>query len=121
MSRSVSQTPGADEQLELISMVLVPQVKIAVPRLPPDFVGRAELGAALDAGTAADVALICAPAGYGKTLLLADWARTGTALDVAWVGLDHDDNDPGRLWSAVVAAVAGCPSVPPSCGLHDRR
>ena len=102
-------------------MVLVPQVKIAVPRLPPDFVGRPELRAALDAGTAADVALICAPAGYGKTLLLADWARTRTALDVAWVGLDHDDNDPGRLWSAVVAAVTGCPSVPPGSGLHNRR
>ena len=102
-------------------MVLVPQVKIVVPRLPPGFVGRAELRAALDAGTAADVALICAPAGYGKTLLLADWARTSTALDVAWVGLDHDDNDPGRLWSAVVAAVTGCPSVPRGSRLHNRR
>jgi LuxR family maltose regulon positive regulatory protein len=68
-------------------MVLVPQVKIAVPGVPAEFVTRAELRAELDAGAAADVALICAPAGYGKTLLLADWARTSTTLDVAWVGL----------------------------------
>ena len=93
-------------------MVLVPQVKITVPRLPPEFVTRADLCADLDAGAAADVALVCAPAGYGKTLLLADWARTSTAMDTAWVGIDRDDNDPRRLWSAVVAAVAGCPSVP---------
>ena len=107
-----SPDPGADEQLELISMVLVPQVKITVPGLPAEFVTRANLCADLDAGAAADVALVCAPPGYGKTLLLADWAQTSTAMDAAWVGLDPGDNDPRRLWSAVVAAVARCPSVP---------
>jgi LuxR family transcriptional regulator, maltose regulon positive regulatory protein len=42
------------------------------------------------------VALVCAPAGYGKTLLLADWSRTSTGVDTAWVGVDRDDNDPRR-------------------------
>jgi LuxR family transcriptional regulator, maltose regulon positive regulatory protein len=99
-------------------MLLVPQAKITVPQLPPEFVTRAGLCADLDVGVAADVALISAPAGYGKTMLLADWARTNTATDVAWVGVDRDDNDPKRLWSAVLAAVAGCPSVPSSGPLH---
>ena len=56
-------------------MSLVPQAKIAVPQLPPGFVVRAGLRADLDAAGGADVALVCAPAGYGKTMLLADWAR----------------------------------------------
>jgi LuxR family maltose regulon positive regulatory protein len=99
-------------------MVLVPQAKIMVPRLPSEFVARADLCAGLDAGMAADVALICAPAGYGKTLLLADWAQTSTATDLAWVNLDGDDNDPKRLWSAILAAVTSCPSVSAPGRLH---
>src|SRR5688572_23476810 len=79
-------------------MPLVPGVKITVPQLPPEFVVRSELCAELDGGVPADVVLVCAPAGYGKTLLLADWSRTRTAVDTAWVGLDRDDNDPKRLW-----------------------
>ena len=101
-------------------MVLVPRVKITVPSLPRGFVGRAELCAGLDAGAGAEVALVCAPGGYGKTLLLADWSRTSTGVDTAWVGVDRDDNDPRRLWAAVVAAIAGCPSVPQSSRLHGR-
>ena len=79
---------------------------------------RPALRAALDAADSAQVALVCAPAGYGKTLLLADWARTSTGADVAWVGLDRDDNDPKRLWASVIAAVAACPSVPADSRLH---
>ena len=96
----------------------VPYAKIAVPQLPPEFVVRPALRADLDAADAADVALVCAPAGYGKTLLLADWARTSTGVDVAWVGLDRDDNDPRRLWASVVAAVAGLPVGPAVSRLH---
>ncbi|QJY47975.1 LuxR C-terminal-related transcriptional regulator [Pseudonocardia broussonetiae] len=106
-------------------MVLVPQAKIAVPRLPPGFVERAALRADLDPAAPADVVLVCAPAGYGKTLLLADWARSSTLTDTAWVTVDRDDNDPGRLWAAVVAALATCPSVPsagePHIGADQRR
>jgi LuxR family maltose regulon positive regulatory protein len=103
---------------EVLAMSRVPRVKITMAQLPPEFVVRGELCADLDAAAAADVALVCAPAGYGKTLLLADWSRTSTAVDTAWVGVDRDDNDPMRLWSSVVAAIAGCPSVPRNSRLH---
>jgi LuxR family maltose regulon positive regulatory protein len=99
-------------------MPFVPDTKIAVPQLPPEFVARPALRAALHAADTGDVALVCAPAGYGKTLLLADWARSSPAADVAWVGLDRDDNDPRRLWASVIASVAACPSVPPDSRLH---
>lgn len=99
-------------------MPLVPSVKITVPQVPPEFVVRAGLNGELDAGAMADLSLVCAPAGYGKTLLLADWSRTTTTIDTAWVGIDHDDNEPSRLWASVVAAVAGCPSVPADSRIH---
>ena len=102
-------------------MSLVPQAKIAVPQLPPELVVRAGLRADLDAASGADATLVCAPAGYGKTMLLADWAHASTGsdrFDTAWVSLDRDDNDPKRLWTAVVAALAACPSVPPGSRLH---
>jgi LuxR family transcriptional regulator, maltose regulon positive regulatory protein len=99
-------------------MPFVPNTKIAVPQLPPEFVARPALRADLDAADTGDVALVCAPAGYGKTMLLADWARSSLAADVAWVGLDRDDNDPRRLWASVVASVAACPSVPSDSRMH---
>ena len=102
-------------------MRLVPHSKIVVPELPPEFVVRAGLRADLDAGASADVALVCAPAGWGKTLLLADWSRASTDVDTVWVSLDRDDNDPRRLWASIVAAVAACPSVPSSSRLHTPR
>ena len=92
-------------------MPLVPQAKISIPQVPPEFVVRAALRADLDAASSADTALVCAPAGYGKTVVLADWAHASTESDTAWVSLDRDDNDPRRLWASVVAALAACSSV----------
>ena len=48
--------------------------------------------------------LVCAPAGFGKTALLADWARRGRR-PVAWLSLDQGDNDPARFWRHVIAAL----------------
>jgi LuxR family maltose regulon positive regulatory protein len=64
-----------------------------------------------DLDEASDVVTVCAPAGFGKTMLLADWVRTSPDVVTAWVNLDRDDNDPRRLWSTVAAAVAASPSV----------
>ena len=78
--------------------------KLHVPRPQPGFVPRPRLVQALGEGLARGRVLICAPAGFGKTSLLADWARSG-GRPVAWLGLDAGDNDPARFWRYVVAAL----------------
>ncbi|MBP2323498.1 LuxR family maltose regulon positive regulatory protein [Kibdelosporangium banguiense] len=92
----------------------VPRAKIAVPRVPVSFVRRERLRRLLDQAAEVPVTVICAPAGYGKTLMLADWV---TATPVAWVSLDRDDNDASRFWSAVLSAMAEC--VPSDSPLRD--
>ena len=78
--------------------------KLHVPRLQPGFVPRRRLVEALGEGLARGRVLVCAPAGFGKKALLADWARGG-GRPVAWLGLDGGDSDPARFWRYVVAAL----------------
>jgi LuxR family maltose regulon positive regulatory protein len=78
--------------------------KLHVPRRRPGFVPRPRLVGRLEEGLARGLVLICAPAGSGKTVLLADWARHG-GRPVAWLSLDVSDNDPARFWRHVVAAL----------------
>jgi len=78
--------------------------KLHVPRPQPGFVPRQRLVEALDEGLARGRVLVCAPAGFGKTALLADWARGG-GRPVAWLGLDGGDSDPARFWRYAVAAL----------------
>jgi LuxR family maltose regulon positive regulatory protein len=78
--------------------------KLHVPRPPPGFVPRRRLVEALGEGLARGRVLVCAPAGFGKTALLADWARGG-GRPVAWLGLDGGDSDPARFWRYAVAAL----------------
>src|ERR1700746_933425 len=78
--------------------------KLHVPRMQPGFVPRRRLVEALDEGVARGRLLVCAPAGSGKTALLADWARGG-GRPVAWLGLDGGDSDPARFWRYAVAAL----------------
>src|SRR5262249_62359707 len=78
--------------------------KLHVPRLQPGFVYRPRLAEALDEGLARRLILVCAPAGSGKTALLAHWARSGDR-PMAWLSLDAADNDPARFWRHAVAAL----------------
>src|SRR5262249_799183 len=75
-----------------------------VPRQQPGFVARPRLTGRLDEALAGRLILVCAPAGFGKTSLLADWARRG-GRSAAWLSLDAGDNDPARFWRHVVAAL----------------
>ncbi len=52
-----------------------------------------------------DVVLVSAPSGYGKSTLLAQWARS-SGRDFAWLTLDRHDNDPVTLMTYLAAAVA---------------
>jgi LuxR family maltose regulon positive regulatory protein len=80
--------------------------KLHVPRPQPGFVPRRRLVEALGEGLARGRMLVCAPAGFGKTALLADWAG-GDGRTVAWLGLDDGDSDPARFWRYMVAALEG--------------
>ncbi|TYP81151.1 LuxR family maltose regulon positive regulatory protein [Blastococcus xanthinilyticus] len=72
---------------------------------------RPRLVDAMEAAAPGQLSLVSAPAGYGKTLLLAEWAHQHTDA-TAWVSLDADDNDDRRFWSAVLSALTSCAAVP---------
>ena len=78
--------------------------KLHMPASRPDLVSRPRLANRLDEGLAQGLIVVCASAGYGKTVLLADWARRG-GHPTAWLSLDAGDNDPARFWRHVVAAL----------------
>ena len=67
---------------------------------------RTQLVEKLREGRDSTLTLVCAPAGYGKTTLLAQWATTDTGRTAfAWVTLDAMDADPARLWGHVITAL----------------
>jgi ATP/maltotriose-dependent transcriptional regulator MalT len=88
--------------------------KLHVPRSRPGVVPRPRLADKLGEGMDRGLVLVTAPAGYGKSVLLSDWARS-RAHPVAWLSLDDGDNDPARFWRHVLAALD---AVRP--GLSDR-
>src|SRR5215831_10910791 len=97
---SVAAPPGAAVSGQGVLLA----TKLHVPRPQPGFVPRPRLVEALGGGLARGRVLVCAPAGFGKTALLADWAR-GDGRPVAWLGLDVGDSDPARFWRYAVAAL----------------
>ena len=85
--------------------------KLHPPGPRPDFLPRPRLAERLDEALGRGLVLVCAPAGYGKTSLLASWARH-CPQPVAWLSLDASDNDPARFWRHAVAALdAVCPGI----------
>jgi LuxR family maltose regulon positive regulatory protein len=78
--------------------------KLAGPPLRPGIVDRPLLLDGLASAIYAPVVLISAPAGYGKTTLLALW-RDRDQRPFAWVSLDGADNDPVALVASLVAAL----------------
>jgi LuxR family maltose regulon positive regulatory protein len=78
--------------------------KLHVPRPRPGFLARPRLLERINQGTAGALTLVCAPAGFGKTSLLGDWARR-SRQPVAWLSLDGGDSDPARFWRYVAAAL----------------
>ncbi|CAN5329918.1 LuxR C-terminal-related transcriptional regulator [soil metagenome] len=50
------------------------------------------------------IILVCAPAGYGKTTLIASWAAVART-PFAWLSLDAGDNDPVRFLMHFITAI----------------
>ena len=79
--------------------------KLHLPGRRSALVARPRLEAALDRAAGSKLTLISAPAGFGKTTLLAEWLATAPSRRVAWVSLDQGDNDPALFWAYVIAAL----------------
>lgn len=94
--------------------------KLRLPLGHPNLVSRSHLIRKLDenlwlaqgARFLRRLTLVAAPAGYGKTTLLREWAAH-LEIPVAWVTFEDTDNDPGRFLQYVIAALQ---SVQPGLG-----
>ncbi|GAA1058973.1 LuxR C-terminal-related transcriptional regulator [Agromyces bracchium] len=88
--------------LELDQVLL--DTKLSAPEPPAGFASRLDLIERARA-SGARVVGVSAPAGYGKTTLLIEWAAT-ESRPVAWVALDRFDDDPSALLALVATAYA---------------
>ena len=82
------------------------RAKLAPPRPPHGSVCRPQLLEVLRTGRGRSLTLVSAPAGFGKTTLLAEWVSAGPPGTFAWVSLDAGDGEPARFWSHVISALA---------------
>ncbi len=85
--------------------LLVP-TKLTPPVGAPRSIERRRLVGLLERTPEAKLALVRAPAGYGKTTLMVQWLRrlAGHGVRTAWLSLDESDNDPARLLTYLAAA-----------------
>ncbi len=83
--------------------------KLNTPQPRPNLVRRLRLLARLDAGLTHGVTLVCAPAGFGKTMLISDWVHhlvaTAPIRTASWLSLDEGDDDPARFMRYVAVAL----------------
>lgn len=78
--------------------------KLAVPLLKPALVPRPRLIKCLKEVIGHKLSLVSAPAGFGKTTLLSDWARQNK-FPVAWFSIDSSDSNPVLFYSYLIAAL----------------
>jgi LuxR family transcriptional regulator, maltose regulon positive regulatory protein len=80
--------------------------KLHVPRSRGKVVQRGALLEALSVAPARKLTLVSAPAGWGKTTLLAQWVSgADDEQRLSWLSLDSSDNDPMWFWMYVIAAL----------------
>lgn len=93
---------------------MIPKTKVIPPPLRARRVERPHLYARLDDVLARRLAVIIAPAGYGKSSLVRAWLErlpaTARPLSVAWLSVDRGDDEVGRFFAALIAALRA--SVP---------
>jgi len=78
--------------------------KLHLPYIRSELVSRPRLQEQIAQGLNGPLTLVTAPAGFGKTTLVATCVA-GCCLKVAWLSLDADDNQPGRFLRYLIAAL----------------
>lgn len=84
---------------------LLLKTKLTIPSYPrKEYVSRPRLMEQCEQMERKKLTICVAPAGYGKTTLVAEWA-VRSKNPVAWVSLDKSDNNPVRFWTHVIASL----------------
>ncbi len=98
------------------------ETKLHAPSARPEWVERPGLTEYLTRATARLV-LVDAPAGFGKTTLVAQWrSSSAERRPFAWVSLDRADDDPSRLWWYITGALQrACPELNGETILNELR
>jgi LuxR family maltose regulon positive regulatory protein len=83
------------------------ETKLHVPRRRRGLVARPRLIERLSLQAEPALTLVSAPAGFGKTTLVAEWlaAVSADGRRVAWLSLDKSDNDPALFWTYLIGAL----------------
>ncbi|MBN1139634.1 MAG: LuxR family transcriptional regulator, partial [Anaerolineae bacterium] len=109
------------------------RTKLYIPPIRPEWIPRPRLMAQLGEGLKCKLTLLSAPAGFGKTTLLAAWCAAAQRpspgassvgdsqlpdapsltppASVVWLSLDEEDNDPVRFWTHLVTALRQSPAA----------
>ena len=94
-------------------------LKFGVPRTGR-LVTRSHLHDLLSAGLGTTLTLISAPAGWGKTVLVASWLSTRPPdRPTVWINLVDTDDDPRSFWSTVAAGLVRAVGEPATTALRD--
>jgi LuxR family maltose regulon positive regulatory protein len=97
------------------------QTKLYIPPVRPGLITRPHLIERLSAGLRQNegfgrkLTLISAPAGFGKTTLMAEWVAE-CSVPVAWLSLDEEDSDLTRFWSYIIGAIQTVVTPPYTAG-----
>ena len=103
---AVVSSPGVSDTSARESGPSVLLTKLHPPAARDHTLGRARLLERLGRGSGRRLTLVAAPAGCGKTTLLAAWREVeATRRPVGWLTLDEGDNDPVVLWSHAIEAL----------------
>ncbi|MEN4010476.1 MAG: LuxR C-terminal-related transcriptional regulator [Bellilinea sp.] len=91
------------DQIRVVESPLL-KTKITIPPLPAGYVARPRLTEMIERGVRGPITLVCAPAGFGKTNLLIEWARS-TRSRVSWLTFDRADNEHDYLYRYLIGAL----------------
>jgi LuxR family maltose regulon positive regulatory protein len=92
------------------------ETKLYIPRPRRSLVARPRLSERLRRAAVSRLTLVSAPAGFGKTTLLAEWlAASPAGRSVAWLSLDESDRQAASYWTYVITALQ---TVAPGVGTN---
>ncbi len=96
------------------------QTKLYRPPTRPQLVPRPRLIKKLNAGLNGKLTLVAAPAGFGKTTLIAHWLHQfqDQRTQTVWLSLDADDNAPQQFFSYLAAAIRPLPASQATLSQH---